>query len=89
METELSKNVIIDLVREKYPTIKMKKKTQKLIEKENTKKYISPSMGTYKRGNKYRSAIKINGVKKSLGTYDTQKEAHQAYLKAKQEHQNQ
>ena len=39
--------------------------------------------GTHKRGNKFRAIIITNKKTKHLGTYDTEEEAHQAYLDAK------
>ena len=36
-----------------------------------------------KRNGKYKAHIKINGVKKHLGTYDTEEEAHSSYLQGK------
>ena len=42
--------------------------------------------GYTKRGNKYQAIIKINGKKIYLGTYETETEAHNAYLIAKQIH---
>lgn len=36
----------------------------------------------YKKANKWRSQIRVNGVKKNLGTFKTEHEAHQAYIKA-------
>ena len=39
--------------------------------------------GYYKRGNKYVARIYINGKKICLGTYETETEAHNAYLQAK------
>lgn len=44
--------------------------------------------GTFRRGNKFRSVIKIESKKKSLGTFNTQEEAHEAYIKAKRELEN-
>ena len=42
--------------------------------------------GYTKRGNKYQAIIKINGKKIYLGTYETEAEANNAYLIAKQIH---
>lgn len=39
-------------------------------------------IGAGRRGNKWRSQISINGIKKHLGLYATKDEAHQAYLTA-------
>jgi hypothetical protein len=41
--------------------------------------------GVYRRGSRYRAAIKANGTMLCLGTFDTPKEAHAAYMaKAKE-----
>jgi hypothetical protein len=40
--------------------------------------------GVYKRGNKYRSQIQVNGKKIMIGTFDTAKEASIAYQSYKQ-----
>lgn len=41
------------------------------------------SMGTFKRGNKFGSQIKIKGKKHFLGYYATVEEAHATYISAK------
>lgn len=60
-----------------------------LIERKNKpreeKREVS---GAHKHGAKWQAQIKINGFCKYLGRYDTKKEAHAAFLKAKQEYQN-
>lgn len=42
--------------------------------------------GYSKFKNRYRSAIKLNGKTIYVGTYDTEEEAHNAYLEAKQKY---
>ncbi len=42
-------------------------------------------LGVRKAKNKYRTDIRINGIKKYLGAYKTPEEAHAAYLKAKED----
>ena len=42
--------------------------------------------GVYKRGNKFRAAIFHNKKKINIGTYEKEKEAHAAYLKAKEDY---
>ena len=41
--------------------------------------------GTYKIGNKYRAKIFTKGKAFHLGTFDTEEEAHQAYIRAKKQ----
>jgi len=43
---------------------------------------VNNLLGTYKRGNTYVSRIKINGKKIYLGSYKTESEAHNVYMKA-------
>lgn len=43
---------------------------------------VNNLLGTYKRGNSYVSRIKINGKKIYLGSYVTELEAHNVYMKA-------
>jgi hypothetical protein len=43
---------------------------------------VNNLLGVYKRGNTYCSAIKINGKKVYLGTFKTEQEAHEQYMKA-------
>ena len=40
----------------------------------------------HKRDQKFHATMQINGKTKHLGYFETPKEAHQAYLKAKREH---
>lgn len=41
-----------------------------------------------KSRNKWKSQIRISGKTKTIGRYDTEQEAHQAYLNAKELHHN-
>ncbi len=43
---------------------------------------VNNLLGTYKRGNTYVARIKINGKKVYLGTFKTEQEAHEQYMKA-------
>jgi len=43
---------------------------------------VNNLLGTYKRGNTYVASIKINGKKVYLGTFKTEQEAHEQYMKA-------
>jgi hypothetical protein len=43
---------------------------------------VNNLLGTYKRGKTYVSRIKINGKKVYLGSYKTELEAHNVYMKA-------
>ena len=43
-------------------------------------------LGVSKMGNKYRARMKVNGVEKHLGTYETIEEAFQSYKEAKEGH---
>ena len=53
----------------------------------NVKKptYSSQYRGVSSQGKKWRASIKIHGKTKHLGTFNTEEEAHQAYLEAKKE----
>lgn len=44
--------------------------------------------GTVRRGNRWRARITIDGVTQYLGTFDTEAEAHAAFLTARKEHQS-
>ena len=48
--------------------------------------FNTKSKGYYKCGNKYQAKIKINGKTICLGRFETEAEAHNAYLIAKQIH---
>jgi|TARA_B110000285_G_scaffold205293_1_gene242941 hypothetical protein len=48
--------------------------------------FNTKAKGYYKHINKYEAKIQINGKKICLGTYETETEAHNAYLIAKQIH---
>lgn len=41
-----------------------------------------PMKGVEKRGNRFRSQVTIDGKTNHIGTFDTAKEAHEAFLKA-------
>lgn len=43
----------------------------------------APGLGTWRRGNRYRAQITVNGSKIYLGWFSTEEEANQAYLEAK------
>jgi len=42
--------------------------------------------GAYERKGKWRSGIRVDGMRKWLGTFDTEEEAHEAYGRAAREH---
>ena len=54
-------------------------------EQSQNRNFLINANGYYFRNNKYESSIRINGKKKYLGCFDTEEEAHQAYLNAKNE----
>lgn len=69
LDKKLDKKQIIALVREKY-----------LLRRSTT-----GVLGVYKKSNRFIAQIKINKKKIHLGSFKTKEEAHQAYLKAKEE----
>jgi hypothetical protein len=52
-------------------------------EQSQNRNFVINANGYYFRNDKYESSIRINGKKKYLGSFDTEEEAHQTYLNAK------
>ena len=82
--TQYSKKLIIEGLKD-IEEIKEKKKEFYPWATFRIKKNRLCPPGVYRRGDKFRSAVKLGNKKINLGTFSSAAEAHQAYLKAKKE----
>jgi DNA polymerase III delta prime subunit len=95
--TSIDKSALDKIIKENYPdirkiinTLKMNIEDGNLLtfnnlecKQESKQQPQTKYPGTYKRGKRWGAQIRIGKTVKHIGTYDTQEEAHRAYLEEK------